>query len=132
MYSFSSGVVSLPAKQFSRKSPKALYRDLGEEEESRVIEACAKMQTKLIIYRLFNASGRFVSSPSAYALSSFLYQGILSRRIVIDSTRPTWRRYVDLGRFIEVCDRLYCLYFLGEGIGNPSLQWLRLQNLIRY
>lgn len=123
---FSSGVVSLPSDQFDRKSPKAVYRDLKREEESRVIEACRNAKTKLIICRLFNASGRYINKPNAYALSNFLYQGIFSGKISIESPQRIWRRYSDLGQIIEVSDRLaieqeYVCFDSGGIVDPPPL-----------
>ena len=103
---FSSGIVSLPPNQIEPKSPKAAYRDLKIEEEERLIEACENSNTNLIICRLFNSSGRYISNPRSYALSNFIYQGILTGKITVDSPHQTWRRYSDLGQIIEVCDRL--------------------------
>lgn len=103
---FSSGVVSLPDNQFIPRTPKAIYRELKKEEENRVIEACLRSQTKLIICRMFNVSGRYVTSPNSYALSNFLYQGIMHGRIIVESEGAVWRRYSDLGQIIEVCNRL--------------------------
>ena len=100
---FSSGIVSLP--MISSRGPNAhsVYQALKREEEEELRLQCERSGTKLLVCRLFNASGRYIKSVENYAIANFIYQGINEGRIQLHNPGRVWRRYADLRQIFEVC-----------------------------
>lgn len=100
---FSSGIVSLPKIDEKISKPHSIYQALKREEEESIKAQCAQTGTKLVICRLFNASGRYIQNVKHYAISNLILQALKYGKITLDSKAPVWRRYVDLGQVIELC-----------------------------
>ena len=103
---FSSGITTLPEEMFSESLQKLSYRKLKILEEIKVKDICDKVGSRLIVCRLFSASGKFIKDPDHYALSNFILQGLTHRRIVVSSQYAVWRRYADLGQIFELSANL--------------------------
>jgi hypothetical protein len=91
---------------FSESLQKLSYRKLKILEEIKVKDICDKVGSRLIVCRLFSASGKFIKDPDHYALSNFILQGLTHRRIVVSSQYAVWRRYADLGQIFELSANL--------------------------
>jgi nucleoside-diphosphate-sugar epimerase len=100
---FSSGIVSMPTISSKESTPRAVYQSLKLEEEQELKLQCERSGTKLLICRLFNASGRYIKSVENYAIANFIYQAITEGRIQLHNSGRVWRRYADLGQIFEVC-----------------------------
>lgn len=100
---FSSGIVSMPLISSSEANAHSVYQALKLEEEQELRSQCEMSGTKLLICRLFNASGRYIKSVENYAIANFIYQAITKGRIQLHNPGRVWRRYADLGQTFEVC-----------------------------
>ncbi len=103
---FSSGITLIPENQVRHSDSKVMYRNLKLEEESRIRDVCRKSGTSLVVCRLFNASGRFVTNHEQFALANFLYQGLTQGKVEVRNPSLVWRRYADLSQVFEICDLL--------------------------
>jgi nucleoside-diphosphate-sugar epimerase len=100
---FSSGIVSMPLISSSEANAHSVYQALKLEEEQELRLQCEMSGTKLLICRLFNASGRYIKKVENYAIANFIYQAITEGRIHLHNPGRVWRRYADLGQIFEVC-----------------------------
>jgi nucleoside-diphosphate-sugar epimerase len=100
---FSSGIVSIPMISSRESKPSAIYQALKQEEEEELRFQCESSGTKLLVCRLYNASGRYIKSIKTYAIANFIFQGVTEGRIKLSNPGRVWRRYADLGQVFEVC-----------------------------
>lgn len=100
---FSSGITHSRFSISDRPRAYMVYRELKLEEEKALKMQCNVTGTKLVICRLFNASGRFIPSLHRYALSNLIYQGIVHGRIQVKSSFPVVRKYIDMEQLLEIC-----------------------------
>lgn len=99
----SSGIVDKTLDLSPRNPSYLSYAKLKSEEEEQISRICQEMKTKLVICRLFSASGRHIVDPNRYAVGNFVLQGLLTGKIKVKSEGSVLRRYVDMGQLIEIC-----------------------------
>lgn len=99
----SSGIVDKTLDLSPRKPSYLSYAKLKSEEEDQISRICQETKTKIVICRLFSASGRHIVDPNRYALGNFVVQGILTGKIEVKSNGFVLRRYFDMGQLIEIC-----------------------------
>jgi nucleoside-diphosphate-sugar epimerase len=91
LISASSGVVS----QTAPGSPdKQAYNDLKRDQEQIARAWSAKAGVPLLMPRIFNVGGPYMTHPHNYALGGFIRQAQSSGVIKIDARRPVLRSYV--------------------------------------
>jgi UDP-glucuronate decarboxylase len=77
------------------------YSELKDLEE-RVAQSLISPSRKIVVGRVFSVSGPFVRNVNQYAFSHFVYQA-LHGRIEVRASVPTFRRYVAIDDFLNVC-----------------------------
>jgi nucleoside-diphosphate-sugar epimerase len=80
---------------------KQAYSDLKRDQEQIARAWSAKTGVPLLLPRIFNVGGPYMTNPSAYALGSFVQQARADGVIRISARRPVLRSYVhalDLAR----------------------------------
>jgi nucleoside-diphosphate-sugar epimerase len=73
---------------------KQAYSDLKRDQESVVRAWAKKTGAPLLIPRIFNVGGPYISHPQRYALGSFIQQALDGGVIEIGARRPVVRSYV--------------------------------------
>jgi nucleoside-diphosphate-sugar epimerase len=73
---------------------KQAYSDLKRDQEQIARAWAAKAGVPLLLPRIFNVGGPYMTNPGAYALGSFIQQARATGRIEIGATRPVLRSYV--------------------------------------
>jgi len=79
-----------------------LYGELKAEDEARFAawgEAAAK---RVVIARIFNVTGPYINKHQAYALASFILDGIAGRPIEVRAPRRVVRGYVPIAELISL------------------------------
>ncbi len=79
-----------------------LYGELKAEDEARFAawgEAAAK---RVVIARIFNVTGPYINKHQAYALASFILDGIAGRPIEVRAPRRVVRGYVPIPELISL------------------------------
>jgi nucleoside-diphosphate-sugar epimerase len=87
----SSGAVYQPGQGSSEKQA---YNDLKRDQEQIARAWAAKAGVPLLLPRIFNVGGPYMTNPGNYALGSFIQQAQASGRIEIGARRPVLRSYV--------------------------------------
>jgi nucleoside-diphosphate-sugar epimerase len=73
---------------------KQAYSDLKRDQEQIARAWAAKAGVPLLLPRIFNVGGPYMTHPENYALGSFIRQALATGRIEIGATRPVLRSYV--------------------------------------
>lgn len=100
---FSSGIVYSDLSITSRPLSYQVYKELKIQEEESLKSQCKKSGTRLVLCRLFSASGREIQSVKRYAISDLAYQGLVHRKITVTNPRKVLRKYIDMGQLLEIC-----------------------------
>ena len=79
-----------------------IYSRLKKEQEEVISNACDKSGSKLIIVRIFNLSGSGIYSKKEFALSEFIKNALLNKKIEVNSDFRVYRRYCDIGQLIRL------------------------------
>lgn len=79
-----------------------VYSRLKKEQEEVLSNACFKSGSKLIIARIFNLSGSGISSRKEFALSEFMENALLNKKIEVNSDYKVFRRYCDIEQLIKL------------------------------
>jgi len=81
--------------QAGQGSPqKQAYSDLKRAHEQIARAWSAKTSVPLLLPRIFNVGGPYMTNPDAYALGSFIRQAEASGSIRVEARRPVVRSYV--------------------------------------
>ena len=75
-------------------------------EENLLTRLSRDKDRNCVIGRLWASSGSLMPLDRKYALSDFIYQGVTSNQISINSLHQVWRRYIDAQDFISVLHRM--------------------------
>ena len=98
----SSGVVS---KYLEGSWPLDPYTEIKLLEEKLFNEFAKQAGSKLIILRLWGATGELMTEPLKYAIGDLIYQAETTNQIVIKSNREVFRRYTDATQIFQVLIR---------------------------
>ena len=98
----SSGVVS---KYLEGSWPLDPYTEIKLLEEKLFNEFAKQAGSKLIILRLWGATGELMTEPLKYAIGDLIYQAETTNQIVIKSKREVFRRYTDATQIFQVLIR---------------------------
>jgi len=98
----SSGVVS---KYLEGSWPLDPYTEIKLLEEKLFNEFAEQAGSKLIILRLWGATGELMTEPLKYAIGDLIYQAETTNQIVIESKREVFRRYADATQIFQVLIR---------------------------
>jgi len=98
----SSGVVS---KYLEGSWPLDPYTEIKLLEEKLFNEFAEQAGSKLIILRLWGATGELMTEPLKYAIGDLIYQAETTNQIVIKSKREVFRRYADATQIFQVLIR---------------------------
>jgi nucleoside-diphosphate-sugar epimerase len=98
----SSGVVS---KYLEGSWPLDPYTEIKLLEEKLFNEFAEQAGSKLIILRLWGATGELMTEPLKYAIGDLIYQAETTNQIVIKSKREVFRRYTDATQIFQVLIR---------------------------
>ena len=90
------------AKEAELNDVKPAYSLSKLNQESLFLRYGAAQGIPVMIGRIYNISGPYINKISSYALSSFICQGILRRRINIDSRHFVFRSYLDLEDLLSI------------------------------
>jgi len=71
-------------------------------EENLLMKHSSHHDSNCVIGRLWASSGSLMPLDRKYALSDFIYQGVTSNQIKVNSSHEVWRRYIDAEDFISV------------------------------
>ena len=99
----SSGITNSNLNLLNRSLGYRVYRELKLQEEYLLKHQCKISGTNLLVCRLFSASGNRVNDYQKYAISNFAFQGLGNRRIIVESSFPIFRKYVDMSQLLEIC-----------------------------
>jgi nucleoside-diphosphate-sugar epimerase len=91
------------------------YATLKQEEEALLEREAATRRA--LVFRVYAATGRFMTRPEKFALGDFLLQAQRSREIRIRATHPVTRSYVSTETLMELTWR-----WLGQPEGPPSFR----------
>ena len=76
------------------------YATLKQEEEALLErEAATRMA---VVFRVYAASGRFMSRPEKFALGDFILQALQGRPVQVNSSHAVWRSYVSVGQLMRL------------------------------
>lgn len=81
-----------------------------EEEELLEREAATRMA---VVFRVYAASGRFMTRPEKFALGDFLLQAMAGQAVQVKAPHPVWRSYVSVELLMRLSWRL-----LAQGPGE--------------
>ena len=95
----SSGAAKIHPKDESNLTVPEMYGKLKRDYEASLLSSSLRTKTK--IARIWSVTCPYVTKLSFFAFADFIIQG-RAGIIKINSTGEVWRRYVDLGEFIEV------------------------------
>jgi nucleoside-diphosphate-sugar epimerase len=99
----SSGAVYEPStRRLSEDIKTNPYGFLKISEENLLKKLSSASDSNCVIGRLWASSGSLMPLDRKYALSDFIYQGVTSNQISVNSSREVWRRYIDAQDFISV------------------------------
>jgi UDP-glucuronate decarboxylase len=98
----SSGVVS---KYLEGSGPLDPYTEIKLLEEKLFNEFVKQTNSKLIILRLWGATGELMTEPLKYAIGDLIYQAETTNQIIINSKKEVFRRYADATQIFEVLIR---------------------------
>ncbi len=99
----SSGAIFNPkTKKIEENLDANPYGFLKAFEERELNLASQEIGANLVIGRLWGASGILMPLNRAYALSDFIYQALTDKKIIIQSNKQVFRRYVDSEMFMGV------------------------------
>jgi nucleoside-diphosphate-sugar epimerase len=90
----SSGAVYGPGRRLIESATESPYGWCKVCQEHAIAEWCRERGVPLVIARIFNIGGPFVTKPESYALSSMLMSARRAGAIRIAATRPVFRSYV--------------------------------------
>ncbi len=99
----SSGIVSPNLTIKNRSRSYQVYRELKIAEEEAIRSQCRSIGTNFVACRLFSASGRLVRNFEHFAISNFIYQGLVHGKIKVNSNFPVLRKYLDMEQLLEIC-----------------------------
>lgn len=98
----SSGVVS---KYLEGSWPLDPYTEIKLLEEKLFNEFAKQAGSKLIVLRLWGATGELMTEPLKYAIGDLIYQAEINNQIIIKSKREVFRRYTDATQIFQVLIR---------------------------
>jgi nucleoside-diphosphate-sugar epimerase len=98
----SSGVVS---KYLEGSGPLDPYTEVKVLEEKLFNEFAQQTNSKLIVLRLWGATGALMTEPLKYAIGNLIHQAETTNQIIINSKTEIFRRYTDATQIFEVLIR---------------------------
>jgi nucleoside-diphosphate-sugar epimerase len=118
--------------QAGQGSPqKQAYSDLKRDHEQIARAWSAKTSVPLLMPRIFNVGGPYMTNPDAYALGSFIRQAEAGGAIRIEARRPVIRSYV---HGLELARVVFELAF-DEGaplaFDTAGPEWVEMADLAR-
>ncbi len=96
-------VSSGAAAKFNSSIEKDPYGFLKLEEELAISRVSAELGLGFSIGRLWGAMGVDMPINRNYAISDFICQAFESKKIIIESSKLTYRYYCDSRKFMEIC-----------------------------
>lgn len=101
-------------------------------EEQVLTEVCNSQSINLAIGRLWGATGQYMPTNPAYAVSNFILEALKSRSITIQSGHTVWRRYCNAGEFMLTLIKAsqQSQYTLFDS-GGPKVEIGELAHLIK-
>jgi nucleoside-diphosphate-sugar epimerase len=113
----SSGVVS---KYLEGSGPLDPYTEVKILEEKLFNEFAQQTNSKLIVLRLWGATGALMTEPLKYAIGNLIHQAETTNQIIINSKAEVFRRYTDATQIFEVLIRAiqidYCKTLNSGGV----------------
>lgn len=106
----SSGVVSKYLEGNGTLDP---YTEVKILEENLFNEFAQQTNSKLVILRLWGATGALMTEPLKYAIGNLIYQAETTNRITINSKTEVFRRYIDATQIFEVLIRAIQMGYSG-------------------
>jgi len=97
----SSGAVYKTGK-ISENLNNSLYSDLKIFQEEKIQEACSKVNSNLIIIRIFNLSGSGMPRENTFALSQIIREALNNQKIFIKSNFHVNRSYCDVTQLLKL------------------------------
>lgn len=79
-----------------------LYGELKAEDEARFAAWGETAGKRVVIARIFNVTGPYINKHQAYALASFILDGIAGRPIEVRAPRRVVRGYVPIAELISL------------------------------
>ncbi|MBB4857424.1 nucleoside-diphosphate-sugar epimerase [Novosphingobium chloroacetimidivorans] len=79
-----------------------LYGELKLAEEDRFVAWAEAHGRRAVIARIFNVTGPYINKHQAYALASFILDGLAGRPIVVRAPREVMRGYVAIDELISL------------------------------
>jgi nucleoside-diphosphate-sugar epimerase len=95
----SSGVVSNYLEGKQALDP---YTEIKLLEEKLFNEYAKQNNSRLIILRLWGATGELMTEPLKYAIGNLIFQAETSNKIIINSRNEVFRKYSDATQIFEV------------------------------
>ena len=107
LVAISSGAIYEPiTRKLSEDINTNPYGFLKIFEENSLKKISGDHGSNCVIGRLWASSGSLMPLDRKYALSDFIYQGVTSNQILVNSSHEVWRRYIDAQDFISVLHRM--------------------------
>jgi nucleoside-diphosphate-sugar epimerase len=79
-----------------------LYSDLKKFQEEKISEACNKVNSNLIIIRIFSLSGHGIPINRGFAISQIINNALNNQKIFIKSNYPVNRSYCDVTQLLRM------------------------------
>jgi len=102
----SGAVFDQGTNALARDINKNPYGFLKLQEESMLQQISMQAGANCVIGRLWASTGRLMPVDRKYAISDFIYQGLTSNLITVQSGHQVWRRYIDAQDFMEVLGKM--------------------------
>jgi len=97
----SSGVCTDERFLLNRDRSFMVYRDLKLHEADTIRKAAEKLNATVVEGVLFSATGRYMKSPTSFAIGDIIQQAIKGS-VQLSSTSFVWRKYCDAVQFMRV------------------------------
>lgn len=79
-----------------------LYGELKAQDESAFADWAAHSEARAVIGRIFNVTGPYINKHQAYALASFILDGLAGRTIEVRAPRRVVRGYVPIAELMSL------------------------------
>jgi nucleoside-diphosphate-sugar epimerase len=96
----SSGAVYKTGKNW-REASNFLYSDLKILQEEKIKEVCDKINSNLVVIRIFNLSGNGITKVNKFAISQFINNAVNNKEISIKSDYLVNRSYCDISQLLN-------------------------------
>jgi nucleoside-diphosphate-sugar epimerase len=102
----SGAVYDFPSREFATDIELNPYGVLKLREEQILDKSAQSTRSVSIVGRLWGCTGRTMPIERKYAISDFIYQGMTSSTIRVNTAHEVWRRYINSQDFLRILHQM--------------------------